>query len=43
LAKADLAVAAGWPDDAVRAAHVAMTLVADGLMEITEDGSYVLP
>jgi A/G-specific adenine glycosylase len=38
----DPAGAAGWPDDIGRAVRVAATLVADGLLSIDRDGSYVL-
>ncbi len=39
---ADLAAAAGWPDDPARAARVADTLVADGLAVLDGD-TLVLP
>ena len=38
----DVAVVAGWPDDAGRAARVAGTLVADGLARL-DDGVLALP
>jgi A/G-specific adenine glycosylase len=43
IAAADLAVAAGWPDDPARAARAVMTLVADGLLAAGADGRYVMP
>lgn len=39
----ELALAAGWPDDAERTARVAATLVADGLAVVTDDGGLRLP
>jgi A/G-specific adenine glycosylase len=39
VAPADLATAAGWPDDPDRADRVARTLVADGLASIGRDGT----
>jgi A/G-specific adenine glycosylase len=42
VAAADLAAAMGWPADPARAARVAQTLVADGLVERTRAGRYRL-
>jgi A/G-specific adenine glycosylase len=41
VAAADVPAAMGWPHDAARAARVAATLVADGLIQQTE-GRYHL-
>ncbi len=43
LDPAELAAAAGWPDDPERANRVAQTLVADGLAVVAPDGSLALP
>jgi A/G-specific adenine glycosylase len=40
---ADLAAVMGWPTDADRAGRVALTLVLDGLAELTPEGRYRLP
>lgn len=43
VAAADVASAAGWPDDVDRAARVAAGLVADGLADRADDGTLHLP
>jgi len=40
---ADVARAAGWPDDPERAERVAATLVTDGLATVDDDGTLRLP
>lgn len=43
VARADLAEAAGWPNDTERAARVAAGLVRDGLAAWADDGALTLP
>lgn len=43
VSAADLASAAGWPDDPDRAERVVATLVADGLARVDADGRLHLP
>ncbi|MCU1453314.1 MAG: hypothetical protein JWN46_1460, partial [Acidimicrobiales bacterium] len=43
VASAALGPTMGWPHDPARAARVAATVRADGLAEVTPDGTWHLP